>query len=155
MKESICSLVNSERRNELNISAFLTVKFHNPDNLIFQHLPVKEKIKNPYKNFRLKEIIGIRNGIILDTLTSVDIVEMVKCGGNILEVFEEFFCHNLEYNPYIDFVTDMLEKRDFFKSQGKHLLQNLAKKIGLSVYGGNIRKDTNDEYKCFTENWMR
>ena len=32
--------------------------------------------------------------------------------------------------------------------------QNLAKKIGLSMYGGNIRKDINEEYKCVTETWM-
>ena len=97
----------------------------------------------------------MRNGIIIDTLTSVDIVEIVKCGGFIFEVFEGFFCHNLEYNPYTEFVTDMFEKRDLFKSQGNDLLQNLAKKIGLSVYGGNIGKDINEEYKCVTENWMR
>ena len=42
-----------------------------------------------------------------------------------------------------------------FKSQGKDLLPNLVKKIGLSVYGGNVRKDINEEYKCVTENWMR
>ena len=42
-----------------------------------------------------------------------------------------------------------------FKSPGKDFLQNLAKKIGLSVYGGNIRKDRNEEYKCVTEIWMR
>ena len=41
------------------------------------------------------------------------------------------------------------------KSQGKNLFQNLAKKIGLSVYGGTIRKEINEEYKCVTENWMR
>ena len=97
----------------------------------------------------------MRNGIIIDTLTSVDIVEIVKYGGIILEVFEGFFCHNLEYNTYTEFVTDMFEKRDLFKSQGKDLLQNLAKKIGLSVYGGNIRKDINEQYKCVTEKWMR
>ena len=49
----------------------------------------------------------------------------------------------------------MFEKRDLVESQGKDLLQNLAKKIGLSVYGGNIRKDINEEYKCVTETWMR
>ena len=48
----------------------------------------------------------------------------------------------------------MFEKIDLFISQGKHLLQNLAKKIGLSVYGGKIRKDINEEYKCVTETWM-
>ena len=97
----------------------------------------------------------MRNGIIVDTLTSVDIVEIVKCGGVILEVFEGFFCQNLEFNPYTELVTDMFEKRDLFKSQGKDLLQNLAKKIGLSVYGGNIRKDINEAYKCVNENWMK
>ena len=49
MNESVCSLFNSGIWNELNRSAFLTVKYHNPENLIFQHLPIKEKIKNPYK----------------------------------------------------------------------------------------------------------
>ena len=97
----------------------------------------------------------MRNGVIMDTLTGIDIGEIVKYGGIILEVFDGFFCHNLEYNPYIEFVTDMFEKRDMFKSQGKDLLHNLAKRIGLSVYGGDIRKDINEEYKCITENWMR
>ena len=68
---------------------------------------------------------------------------------------EELFCHNLEYNPYTEFVTDMFGKRDLFKAQGKDLLQKLAKKIGLSVYGRNIRNDINEVYKYVTENWMR
>ena len=89
----------------------------------------------------------MRNGLIIDTLTSVDIVEIVKCGCFVLKVFEGFIRHSLEYSPYTEFVTDMFYKRDLFKSQGKNSLQNLAKKIGLSVYGGNIRKDLNEEYK--------
>ena len=128
MNESICTLFNSGRWPELNRSAFSTIKYHNPKDLIFQHLPIKEKIENPYKNNRLEEINRMRNGIIIDTLTSVDIVEIVKYSGIILEVFEGFFCHNLEFNPYTDFVTDMFQKSDMFKSQGKDLLQNLAKK---------------------------
>ena len=155
MNESICSLFNSGRWNELNRSAFLTVKYHNPENLVFKHLPVKEKIKNPYKNNRLDEIKRMKNCIIKDTLTSVDFVEIVKYGGNILKVFEGFLCHNLENNHYTELVTNMLEKRDLFISQGKKILQNLTKNVGLSVYGGNIRKDKNEEFKCVTENWMR
>ena len=80
---------------------------------------------------------------------------LLKWGGVILEVYEGFFCHNLEYNPNTEFVTDMFEKWDLCKRQGKDILQDLAKKIGLSVYGGNIRKDMNEEYKCVTETWMR
>ena len=59
----------------------------------------------------------MRNVIIVDTLTNVDIVEIVECGGVILEIFEGFLCHNIKYNPYTDVVTDMFEKRDLFKSQ--------------------------------------
>ena len=77
MNESICTLFNSGRWNELKRSAFLTIKYHNLENLIFQHLPKKEKINHPYKNNRLEEINRMRNGIIIDTLTSVDIVEIV------------------------------------------------------------------------------
>ena len=112
-------------------------------------------IENPYENNRLEEIDRMRNGIMKDTLTSVDIVEVVNCGGVFLEVYEGFFCHNLEYNPYTDFDTDMFEKQDLVKTQGNDLLQNLAKRIGLSVYGGNFGNDINEEYKCFTENCMK
>ena len=59
------------------------------------------------------------NGIVTDTLTSVDNVEIVKCGGISLEILEGFFCHNLECNILTEFVTDMFEKRDLFKPQGK------------------------------------
>ena len=52
MSESICSLFISGKWNELIRCAFLTVKSHNPENLVFEHLAVKEKIKNPHKNNR-------------------------------------------------------------------------------------------------------
>ena len=55
----------------------------------------------------------MRNGIIIDTLTSVDIVEIVKCGGAILEIYKGFLSYNLEYNPYTELVTDMFEKNRF------------------------------------------
>ena len=155
MNESIrCSFI-SGRLNELNRCAFLTLKYHKPENLVFHYLPVKEKIENLYKSNRLKEINRMRNGIIIDTLTSVDIVEVVKCGGVILEFYEGFFCQNLENNPYKEFAADMFEERDLFKSQGKDSFQNLAEKIGLSVYSGNIRRDTYEKYKCVTETSRR
>ena len=43
---------------------------------------------------------------MIDTSTSVGIWENVKCSGIIFEVFEGFFCHNVEYNPYTEFVTE-------------------------------------------------
>ena len=50
MNETICSLLNSRRWNELKRSAFLTVNYYNPESLVFQHVPLKNKNKNTYKN---------------------------------------------------------------------------------------------------------
>ena len=62
-------------------SAILGIKYYNPPNLIFQHLPVKKKVKNI-------EVNRMRNGYIIDTLTSVDIQEIVKIGGKVVEIYE-------------------------------------------------------------------
>ena len=56
MNNAVCELFKSGGWDELNTSAFLTVKYHNPENLMFQHIPIKEKVKNSYKNNRIKEI---------------------------------------------------------------------------------------------------
>ena len=52
----------------------------------------------------------MRKGIIIDTLTSFDIVENAKCGGFNLEVFGWFFCHELECNPLQILLTMCLIK---------------------------------------------
>ena len=51
----------------------LRIKYYNPPNVIFQHLPVKEKVKKI-------EVNRMRNGYIIDMLTLVDICEIVKIG---------------------------------------------------------------------------
>ena len=86
MSVGIWSLFNSGRWKQLNRCAILPVKYHNPENLVFQHLPVKEKIINPYKSIDCKtiEINRMRSGLKLDTLTSVYIVEIVRCVGIVL-----------------------------------------------------------------------
>ena len=62
-------------------SAILTIKYYNPPDLKFQHLPVKEKVKEI-------EVNRMRNGYIVDTLTSVDMQEIVKIGGKKVENYE-------------------------------------------------------------------
>ena len=56
----------------------------------------------------MEDFNRMKNGIMLDTLTSVDFSEIVKCGAIVSEVFEGFFCLNLENNPYTEF-TDTFE----------------------------------------------
>ena len=55
MEESICTLFNSGRWPELNRSVFLTVKYHNPENLILQHLPIKKRLRTHTKSIDLKK----------------------------------------------------------------------------------------------------
>ena len=62
-------------------SDILTIKYYNPPDLIFQHLPVKEKVQKV-------EVNRMRNGYIIDTLTSADNQEIVKIGGKVIEVYE-------------------------------------------------------------------
>ena len=57
-------------------SAILKTKYYNPKNLIVQHLPIKEQVKK-------FEINRLRNGCLIDILTSVDIQEIVKIGGKV------------------------------------------------------------------------
>ena len=57
-------------------SAIFKIKYYNPTDLVFQHLPVKEKGE---KNIRMRK--GYVNG---DTLASVDICKIVKMGGKVI-----------------------------------------------------------------------
>ena len=75
-------------------SAILTIKYYNPPDLIFQHLPVKEKIQKI-------EVNRMRNGIIIDTLTSVDIQEIVKLGGKVVQIYEGIiYRENFKISPF-------------------------------------------------------
>ena len=67
-----------------NESAIVKLKYYNPPILIFQHLPFKEKVKNI-------ELNRMRNGYIVDTLTSVDIQERIKIGDKVIQTHEGVF----------------------------------------------------------------
>ena len=82
MNKTYVEAFNNETFNQDgDESAILRIKYYNPPNLIFQHLPVKEKVKNVEVNRK-------RNGYIIDVLTSVDICEIVKNGGRVIEIYE-------------------------------------------------------------------
>ena len=61
-------------------SAIIKIKYYNPKNVIVQHLPIKERVSKI-------EINRMRNGYIIDHLTSVDIQEIVKIGGKVIEIY--------------------------------------------------------------------
>ena len=60
-------------------SGILKIKYYNPKNRIVQHLPIKGKV-NKF------EINRMRNGYITQIMTSVDIQEIVKKGGKLIQI---------------------------------------------------------------------
>ena len=57
------------------------VKYYNPPEIIFQHLPVKKRVNK-------KEVNRNRNSYFIDNLTSVDIKDAIRNGGKIIEINE-------------------------------------------------------------------
>ena len=58
-------------------SATLKIKNYKPPDFMFQHLPVKEKVRDIEVNL-------MQNGYFIDTLTFVDIREIVKIGRKVI-----------------------------------------------------------------------
>ena len=95
MNKTYVEAFNNQTFNEDgDESAILTIKYYNPPDLIFQHLPVKEKVKKI-------EVNRMRNGYIIDTLTSVDIHESVKIGGRVNEIYQGvIYRENFKISPF-------------------------------------------------------
>ena len=130
-------------------SAILTIKYYNPPDLIFQHLPIKEKVKK-------LEVNRMRNGYIIDTLTSVDIQEIVKIGGKVVKNYEGvIYRENFEVSPFRKVIEKLFALRQKYKDEKNDLMQGLVKLIMNSLYGVQIRKDINESYYCKSENWMK
>ena len=103
----------------------------------------------------IKISIVSRNGDIIQHLTSVDFEEVVRSGGYFVKIFEGFKCDNLDFNPFERFFMDMTDKGNRFKEENKTFLQTTTIKVSNSVYGGCIRRDIEEYYKCATQSWMK
>ena len=129
-------------------SAFLRRKYCNPRNLIFQHLPVKEKVKNV-------EVNRMRKGYIIDTLTSVDICEIVKTGARVIEIYEGvIYRENFKISPFRNVIEKLFDLGQKYIDEHNDLMQRFVKLIMNSLFGVQIRKDINQSYKCKSQHWM-
>ena len=130
-------------------SAILTLKYYNPPDLIFQHLPVKEKVKKI-------EVNRTRNGYIIDTKTLVDIQEIVKIGGEIIEIYESIiYRENFKISPFRRVLEKLYALRQKYKDEKNDLMQGLVELIMNTLYGVQIRRDINESYYCKSETWMK
>ena len=147
--------MNDELVNKFNTgnfnqrSAILKIKYYNPKNLIVQHLPIKERINKT-------EINRMRHGYIIDTLTSVDIQEIVKIGVKVIEIYEGvIYRENFKVNPFRRVIDILFKLRKKYKDENKDVLQLLVKLLMNSLYGENIRKDIEEKFACKSEMWMQ
>ena len=130
-------------------SAILRIKYYNPKDLIVQHLPIKEKVNK-------MEINRMRNGYIIDTLTSVDIQEIVKIGGKFIEIYEGvIYRKNFKVSPFRRVIDILFKLRKKYRDENNDVMQLLVKLLMNSLYGENIRKDIEEKFACKSEMWMQ
>ena len=98
----------------------------------------------------------MRNGYIVDTLTSVDICEIVKIGGEIIEIYEGvIYRENFKISPFRKIIEKIFALRQKYKDEENDLMQGLVKINMNSLYGVQIRRDLNESYYCKSETWMK
>ena len=97
----------------------------------------------------------IRNGSIVDTLTSVDIQELVKNGGKVVQINEGVvYRENFKVTPFKEVIDNILELRQRFKDEKNDVMQLLVKLIMNGLYGEQLRKDVEESCQCKSEMWM-
>ena len=95
------------------------------------------------------------NGYIIDTLTSVDIQEIVKIGGKVIEIHERvIFRESLKVSPFKKVIDKLFALRQKYKKENEEVMQLLVNILVNSLYGENIRKDIEEKIACKLEAWM-
>ena len=97
----------------------------------------------------------MRNGDIIDHLTSVDIQEIVKIGGRINESYEGVvYQENFKVSPFRKVMDKFFALRQKIKNEDNDFMQLLVKLIKNSFYGENLQNDTDEKFACKSEAWM-
>ena len=143
------AFINQSFNEDGDESAILLLKYYNPPDLIFQHLPIKEKVKK-------LEVNRMRNGYIIDTLTSVDIQEIVKIGGRVIQIYEGvIYRKNFKILPFRKVIEKLFALRQKYKDEKNDLMQGLVKLIMNSLYRVQIRRYISESYYCKSKFWMK
>ena len=115
--------------------------------LSFNIFLLKRKKKN--------ESNRMRNGYIIITLTSVDIQEIVKIGGKVIQFYEGVIHReNFKVSPFRKVIDKLFALRQNYKDENNDVMQLLVKLLMKSLHGENIRKDKEEKIACKSEAWM-
>ena len=98
----------------------------------------------------------MRNKYIIDTLTLIDIQEIVKTGGKVIQIYKGVIYREIfKTSPIRKIIDKMFALRQKNEDEVDDLMQNLVKLIRNSLYGVQIRKDIHQFYKGKPEHWMQ
>ena len=111
-----------------NESAILKIKYYNPPDLIFRHLPIKEKVETI-------EVNQMRNGYNVDVVARVDIGEIVKIGGRVIEIYKSVtFRENFKISTLNKDTENLFASRQKYKDERNDLMQGLVKLIVNGIF---------------------
>ena len=98
------------------------------------------------------EINHLRNGYTTQVLTSVDIQEIVKIGGKVLQIYEvAIYRENFTIKPFEKVIDKLFALRLKYKRENNGVMQLLVKLIMNALYGEFLRKDITVNYQCKSE----
>ena len=96
------------------------------------------------------------NGYITHVSTSVDIQEIVKIGGKVIDIYEGvIYRKNYKINPFEKVICKMFALRQKFKKGNIEVLQLLVKLIMNALSEEFLRKDITESYQCKSQTWMQ
>ena len=97
----------------------------------------------------------MRNGFIIDTLTSVEIKEIVIIGGKVIEIYEGvIYREKFKVFPFRNVIDKLFALRQKYEDKENDVMQLLIKLIMNSLYGENISRDIEEKFACKSEAWM-
>ena len=97
----------------------------------------------------------MRNGYIINTLTSFDFQENVKIGGKVIEIYEGVIHpKNFKVSPFRLVIDRLFALRQKYKDEKNEDMQLLVKLLINSLYGEQIRKDIEEKLACKSLVWM-
>ena len=97
----------------------------------------------------------MRNGFIIDTLTSIDFQKVVKFGGKAIEIYEGvIYRQKFKVSPFRKVIDKIFALRQKFKDENKEVMQLLVRLLMNSLYGEKIRKYIEERIGRKSEYWM-
>ena len=97
----------------------------------------------------------MRNGYILDHLTSVDIQEIVEIGEIVIQFYEGvIYRESFKISPFRKVIVKLFALRQKYRDENNAVMHLLVNLIMKALYGEQIQKDIEEKFACKSEAWM-